>query len=63
MKNFLKETRVNCGLTQTELAEAVGVSKNTISSIERGEFYPTLKLALKLAKFFCCNVEDIFYID
>lgn len=63
MKNILKELRKNCGLNQTELAAAVGVSKNTISSIEFGDFYPTLKLALKLAKFFECNVEDIFYID
>ena len=48
LKNRLKEARTEAGLSQGQLAEAVGVSRNTISSIETGQFNPTAKLALIL---------------
>ena len=50
LKNRLKEVRKEKKLSQTELAEMVGVSRNTISSIETGQFNPTAKLALVLCK-------------
>ena len=48
LKNRLKEARTQSGMSQTQLAEMVGVSRNTISSIETGQFNPTAKLALIL---------------
>ena len=48
LKNRLREARSACGLSQTELARLVGVSRQTISSIETGQFSPTAKLALTL---------------
>ena len=48
LKNKLKEIRAEKGLSQAQLAELVGVSRNTISSIETGQFNPTAKLALVL---------------
>ncbi len=49
-------------MTQAELAEKVEVSRQTIIAIEQGKFNPSVKLALRLAKLFGCQVEDIFYI-
>ena len=48
LKNHLKEVRIEANLSQAQLAEMVGVSRNTISSIETGQFNPTAKLALIL---------------
>lgn len=56
----LTEARVAKGLTQGELAEAVGVSRQTINSVERGRFEPSLSLALGIARHFACPVEAIF---
>ena len=50
-------------MTQEELAQAVGVTRQTIISIEKGRFVPSTLLALKLAKFFKKPVEDIFFIQ
>lgn len=50
-------------ITQQDLANAVGVSRLTIHSIERGKFNPSTLLALKIAQFFDVTVEDIFYLD
>ena len=50
LKNRIKEVRMEKGLSQAELAEMVGVSRNTISSIETGQYSPTAKLALILLK-------------
>ena len=61
LKNKLKEYRQNAGLTQKQLAEMVGSSKNTISSIETGQFNPTAKLALILCIALDKRFEDIFY--
>ena len=56
LKNRLKEARTEKGLSQQQLAEMVGVSRNTISSIETGQFNPTAKLALIL----CIALDKTF---
>ena len=61
LKNRLKEMRSEKGLSQAQLAEMVGVSRNTISSIETGQFNPTAKLALVLCIALEKKFEDIFY--
>ncbi len=61
LKNRLKEVRAEAGLSQTQLADLVGVSRNTISSIETGQFCPTAKLALILAIALDKKFEDLFY--
>ncbi|MBP5729171.1 MAG: helix-turn-helix transcriptional regulator [Clostridia bacterium] len=61
LKNRLKEIRTEKGLSQAGLAELVGVSRNTISSIETGQFCPTAKLALILCVALDRKFEDIFY--
>lgn len=63
LKNRLKDARSEKGLSQSELAELVGVSRNTISSIETGQFSPTAKLALVLCIALDKKFEDIFYFD
>lgn len=61
LKNHLKEARTERGLSQSELAEMVGVSRNTISSIETGQFNPTAKLALVLCIALDKKFEELFY--
>lgn len=63
LKNKLKEYRQRAKLTQTKLAELVGSSKNTISSIETGQFCPTAYLAALLCIALECKFEDIFYFE
>ena len=63
LKNRLKEARVQSGMSQTQLAELVGVSRNTISSIETGQFSPTAKLALILCIALDKKFEDLFYVQ
>ena len=63
LKNRLKEVRKEKKLSQTELAEMVGVSRNTISSIETGQFNPTAKLALVLCIALDEKFEELFYFD
>ncbi|MBQ9458517.1 MAG: helix-turn-helix transcriptional regulator [Oscillospiraceae bacterium] len=63
LKNRLKEIRSEKKLSQSELAELVGVSRNTISSIETGQFSPTAKLALILCIALDKKFEDVFYFD
>ena len=60
--NNVNALRSKRGATQEELAEALGVSRQTIISIEKGNYTPSVQLALKLAKFFKTPVEDIFKI-
>jgi putative transcriptional regulator len=61
LKNNLKASRTEKGLSQSQLAEIVGVSRNTNSSIETGQFSPTAKLALVLCVALDKKFEDLFY--
>ncbi len=61
LKNRLKEARTEQRLSQAQLAQMVGVSRNTISSIETGQFNPTAKLALLLCIALEEKFEDLFY--
>lgn len=61
LKNHLKDIRSGKKLSQTDLAEMVGVSRNTISSIETGQFCPTAKLALILCVALDKKFEEVFY--
>lgn len=63
LKNRVKEARTEQKISQAELAKTVGVSRNTISSIETGQFSPTAKLALILCIALDKKFEDLFYFD
>lgn len=63
LRNRLKVARAESNLSQTDLAEMVGVSRNTISSIETGQFCPTAKLALILCIALDKKFEDLFYFE
>ena len=63
LKNRLKVARAEKGLSQTQMAELVGVSRNTISSIETGQFNPTAKLALILCIALDKKFEELFYFE
>ena len=61
LKNNLKEIRIEKKISQAELAEMVGVSRNTISSIETGQYHPTAKLAYVICIALEKKFEEIFY--
>lgn len=61
LKNNIKALRQEKGISQAQLAQMVGVSRNTISSIETGQFNPTAKLALVLCIALDVKFEDLFY--
>ena len=63
LRTRLREDRMEKGLSQSQLAQMVGVSRNTISSIETGQFNPTAKLALVLCIALDRKFEDLFYFD
>ncbi|USS41412.1 helix-turn-helix transcriptional regulator [Thermococcus aggregans] len=63
MKNRLRELREAKGLTQEELARALGVTRQTIIAIEKGKYDPSLRLAFKIAKFFKVKIEDVFIYE
>lgn len=63
LKNRLKEARMQNNLSQGQLAAMVGVSRNTISSIETGQFNPTAKLALILCTALDKKFEELFYFE
>lgn len=58
----LREARTAAGLTQAQLAEAIGVSRKTINTVENGVFVPSTLLALKLARALQTNVEELFFL-
>ncbi len=62
LKNCLKVWRAKRDITQEKLALSVGLSRQTINSIERGRFIPSVLSALKIANFFKVNIEEIFYL-
>lgn len=61
--NNLSVLRKEKGINQTDLGDMVGVSRQTISLIERGDYNPSVMVALSLAKVFAVNVEDIFTLE
>lgn len=63
LKNKLKEFRQKHNMTQNELAQLVGTSRNTISSIETGQFCPTAYLAAVLCAALDCKFEDLFQLE
>ena len=63
MKNKLEEKKKKKGIKQEELADAMGVSRQTISSLENGRYNPSVILAIKLARYFRLSVEDIFIYE
>jgi putative transcriptional regulator len=63
MENDVRERRARRGLSQAQLAEAVKVSRQTINSIEKGRYIPSLPLALALARYFETTVEEMFSDD
>ena len=63
MQNNLVPRRAERGWSQAQLAERLGVSRQTIVSIERGRFDPSLPLAFHIARLFDCRIEDVFSPD
>ena len=63
MKNQLEQLRKEWGIRQEELAEAMNVSRQTISSLENGRYNPSIQLAFKLARYFRLRIEDVFFYE
>lgn len=63
MRNDVRALRTARGLSQAQLAEAMGVSRQTINSIETGRYTPSLPLAIALARYFELTVEEVFHAD
>lgn len=63
MKNIISQLRKENKITQEELANEVGVTRQTITSIENGKYIASLPLAFKIAKFFEMKIEDIFIME
>ena len=61
--NRVKELRIHKGWTQEELAQAAGVSRQSINSIERERYVPSLELALTFARIFTCSTDEIFQLE
>ena len=63
LKNRLEEIRKRRGMKQEELAAALGVSRQTIGSLENGRYNPSIILAFKIARFFVMSIEEIFIYE
>ena len=63
MKNRIEEIRKERGILQEEFARSMGVSRQTISSLENGRYNPSILLAHKIAKYFGMSIEDVFIFD
>ena len=63
MKNRIESIRKERGILQTDLAKAMGVSRQTISSLENGRYDPSILLAHKIARFFGMTIEEVFIFD
>lgn len=63
VRNRVKDLRIDRGWTQQELADAVGVSRQSINSIERDRYVPSLPLALAFARVFGCPTDRIFWLE
>jgi putative transcriptional regulator len=60
MKNILAELRARRGWSQGDLAESLGVSRQTVNALERGKYDPSLPLAFRIARLFGVRIEDVF---
>jgi len=63
MKNKIKVFRAMHDLTQEDLAQAIGVTRQTILAIEKGKYVPSLDLAFKIARHFQVNIEEVYVFD
>ena len=63
MKNRIEEIRKARGILQEEFAKSMGVSRQTISSLENGRYNPSIMLAYKIAKYFGMTIEDVFIFE
>ena len=63
LKTKIRELRMERHMEQSELARLVDVRRETIGRLERGQYNPSLKLAMDIAKVFGCTVEDLFFFD
>ncbi|SFF82802.1 putative transcriptional regulator [Halobacillus alkaliphilus] len=63
MKNIIKDQRIDQQLTQERLSELLNVSRQTVISLEKGKYKPSLVLAHKLAQIFNCHIEDLFIFE
>ena len=63
MKNKIENIRKEQGILQDEMAKALGVSRQTVSSLENGRYNPSIMLAYKIAKYFGMTIEDIFVFE
>ena len=63
MKNRIEAIRKEQGILQDELAKAMGVSRQTISSLENGRYNPSIMLAYKIAKYFGMTIEEVFVFE
>ena len=63
MKNRIEEIRKERGIRQEEFAKALGVSRQTISSLENGRYNPSIQLAFKIARYFDMPIEEVFIYE
>lgn len=63
MQSRVRELRLELGVSQDKLGQAVGVSRQTINSLEAGRYDPSLRLAVSLARYFNTSVEELFDVD
>lgn len=63
MRNTVRELRTERGWTQAELAQKLGVSRNSVNAIETGRYEPSLTLAMRIARVFGMSVEKIFFLE
>jgi len=63
MKNKIKVFRAMHDLTQEDLAQAIGVTRQTILAIEKGKYVPSLDLAFRISRYFRVNIEEVFMYD
>ncbi len=63
MKNRIEAIRKDRGIRQEEFAKALGVSRQTISSLENGRYNPSIQLAFKIARYFGMTIEDVFIYE
>ena len=63
VKNYVRDKRMELGLTLDELSEKLEVSRQTIISLEKGKYNPSIQLAFKLSRLFKCYIEDIFIYE